>query len=233
MAALDSSSGCGEMGEERQWGVCALTVPAAGQAEGRQGCLSVCLSVCAVRPLPVTRPRCSGTGCRCLLSRAGGRSQGGTAPESPALPGAPPGVVLLQAARCKTEPEGSGELIANILQKSYFLVITLTWFSVFSFVWSCYEPSCLILCLLSWEQGKCSCSTFHPCFGLSASVAATGCCSVQLTSDVSFGNNDWSWACSYEAFETTKLFQIVGLEQFVKLGSRYCLPVHVSSDLWN
>lgn len=179
--------------------------PSSRAGRGAAG-LSVCLSV----------GLCCQAGCRCLLSRAGGRSQGGTAPESPALPGAPPGVVLLQAAQCKTEPEGSGELIANILQKSYFLVITLTWFSVFSFVWSCYEPSCLILCLLSWEQGKCSRSTFHPCFGLSASVAASGCCSVQLTSDVSFGNNDWSWACSYEAFETTKLFQIVGLEQFVK-----------------
>lgn len=76
--------------------------------------------------LAVTWQRCGGTGCSYLFCHAGGRSQGGTATESPALPGAPPGVVLLQAAQCKTEPEGSSELIANILQKSYFLVITLT-----------------------------------------------------------------------------------------------------------
>lgn len=51
--------------------------------------------------------------------------QGGTVTESPTLPEAPPGVVPLHAAQYKTEPEGLNELIANILQKSYFLVITL------------------------------------------------------------------------------------------------------------
>lgn len=225
-----------ETGEERQWGeeTVESVCPHCPRSRASRGGAGLWLSVLSGW-LAVTWECCGGTGCSYLLCHAGGRSQGGTATESPALPGAPPGVVLLQAAQCKTQPEGSSELIANILQKSYFLVITLIWFSVFSFVWSCYEPSCLILCPLSWEQGKRSHSTCTvlAVFGLSGSVAVSRCYSVQPTRDVSFWKNDWSWACSFEAFETTELFQIVMSEQFVELGCRYCLPVHVSSDSWN
>lgn len=106
---------------KRQWGLRALTVPKYGKQRDSRA-----VAFCTVRLFGVTWECCSGTGCSYLLCHAGGRSQGGTATESPALPGAPPGVVLLQAAQCKTEPEGSSELIASILQKSYFLVITLT-----------------------------------------------------------------------------------------------------------
>lgn len=59
------------------------------------------------------------------------------------------------------------------------------------------------------------------------------CCLIQWTKSVSLQKNGWCWTCPCEAFETTKLIQTLGVEQFAELGSGCCLPVHIPSDSWN
>lgn len=91
------------------------------------------------------------------------------------------------------------------------------------------EPSCLIFSLLLWETGNHSHTICTipavVCLLVSAAVSRCilkhCCCLIQQTKNVFLQKNGWSWTCSYDAFESTKLIQIVGVEQFAELGSGY------------
>lgn len=200
MAALDSSSGCGETGEQRQRGLRALPVPEAGQAEGEQGCGFLCCRPGRnVRALQWDRVQlfvvpCGrkepGRNCDWVTRSSWSASWGGAATGSPVQDWA----WRLPRADCKyfAEVLFSGNYF-NMNQCFLFCLILLWAFLP--------DPSPTVM-----GAGQVFPQHMFPAVsGLSGSVAVSRCYSGQPTSDVSFWKNGWSWTC--EAFETTKLFQ--------------------------
>lgn len=105
MASLDSSCGREDMGETLGSSCLILPSLACKQCKQREGTAMAFCTVKLVR---------RNVGVHCIRDRVklfvlpcerkGAREE--LCSESPVLPGAPPGVVPLHAAPCKTEPEG-------------------------------------------------------------------------------------------------------------------------------